>query len=149
MPVIQKALDALGHAVVPLAFYPSAPRLQALQAAGLPSPPPHLCNGMLDTGASVTVIDPRVRHALGLTPYRIRPITVPSHPVAVYALWYKVDLLICDPKGGLTNGLRVPMLSVVETPLSHTNTDVLVGCDVLSLCTFVYSGQAGSFSLSY
>lgn len=149
MPVIHKTLDAQGQAIVQLAFYPSAPRLQALQAAGLPSPQPHFCTGMIDTGAAVTVIDPAVRQALGLTPYRIRPILIPSHPAAVFAPWYKVDLLIRDQMGGLVNDLSAPLLSVVETPLAHTGTDVLVGCDVLSRCTFVHNGQAGSFILSY
>jgi hypothetical protein len=41
------------------------------------------------------------------------------------------------------------MLTVFETPLSHTGSDVLVGCDVLSRCVFLHHGQSGTFLLSY
>jgi len=134
---------------VPVALYPSGPRRQALQAAGQPAPAPAVFNGLIDTGATVTIIDPRVRQALNLVPYRIRPIGVPAQPVPVYALWYKLDLVVFDPRAATNVSLYTPMLSVVETPISHSGADVLVGCDVLSRCFFGYGGTTRDFILAF
>jgi hypothetical protein len=103
---------------------------------------------MIDTGATITVIDPRVRQALGLTPFRIRTIQVPSQATSVQVYSYKVDLVILNPADP-PGSLFVPTLSVLETPLSHLGADVLVGCDVLARCTFFHDGQGGAFLLSY
>jgi hypothetical protein len=149
MPVIRDALDALGHACVQLILLPSAPRRRAMSAAGQLTPHPSSFTGMLDTGAAVTIIDPHIHQALNLVPYRARSIFVPSHSVPVRVLCYKVDLVILDRTGALAGSLVVPMLTVFETPLSHTGTDVLIGCDVLSRCAFLHHGLANTFTLSY
>lgn len=148
MPILRSQLDPQGQAFVQVVLLPSAPRRQALQAAGQPQPPATVLQGLIDTGATVTVIDPHVRQALNLVPYRIRPIRVPSRPVSVNTLWYKLDLLVMGAQ--TTNAyLHMPMLSVVETPISHSGADVLVGCDVLSRCFFGYGGATGDFLLAF
>jgi hypothetical protein len=149
MPAIHDALDGQGHARVRLMLHPSGPRLRALAQAGQPAPAPVFSGGLIDTGATTTIIDPSIRQALNLTPFRIRTVVVPSHAVSVRVFSYKIDLIILHPSGAAANRLVVPLLTVLETPLSHTSTDVLVGCDVLSRCTFLHNGQGNSFELSY
>jgi hypothetical protein len=78
---------------------------------------------MIDTGAAVTVIDPQLRQRLGLPPFRVRPLLVPSHSTAVQAWCYKLDLLILHSSGTAANSLVVPMLTVFEMPISHTGVE--------------------------
>jgi hypothetical protein len=148
MPIIHSRLDGQGQAFVEVVLLPSGPRVQALQTAGQPLPSTTVRQGLIDTGATVTIIDPSVRKALGLVPYRIRPLSVPGTAVLVNAFWYKLDLLIVGPQPPSAH-LHVPTLSVVETPISHSGADILVGCDVLSHCFFGYSGTAGDFILAF
>jgi hypothetical protein len=149
MPTIHDALDPQGHACVSLLLHPSGPRGRALQLAGQKPPSPALVSGMLDSGAAITVIDPHIRQALNLAPFRVRILMVPSHPVAIVVFSYKIDLIIVHPSGKHSDCLVVPLLTVLETPLSHTGTDVLVGCDVLKRCIYLHHGQAGTFTLIY
>jgi hypothetical protein len=104
---------------------------------------------MLDTGATTTIIDTRIRQSLNLTPFRILTTQVPSQPASVHVLAYKADLLILHPSGNIRDHLTVPLLTVMEMSLSHLGADILIGCDVLSLCTFMHDGQSGRFLLSY
>jgi hypothetical protein len=149
MPVIQDQLDAQGHSHVKLFLYPSLPRIRALQTVGQPQVQPLLADGIIDPGASVTIIDPRIRQALNLTPFRIRPIMIPSQAASVLTLCYKLDLIVLHPSGTIASSLIIQMLAVYETPLSHTGTDVLIGCDVLSRCAFIHNGPRNMFLLSY
>ena len=106
--------------------------------------------GLIDTGAGITCIDPRVRRTLNLTPFnRIPALTPSSGPNPPPSYLYKVDLTIVHPGGHPPLNLVRNLLTVVEVNMSHLGTDVLVGCDVLAGCLFVYDGQAGHFSLAY
>jgi hypothetical protein len=147
MPVLNKLLDQHGHAYVDLILNQPLIRRQALQTAGGVVPPPVNAIGMVDTGATVSVIDPQLRQVLGLVPHRIRRARLPNSPVPTRVRSYKLELGIYDPAGAFH--LLCPMLSVVEMPLAHTGPQVLVGCDVLERCLFVYDGPARSFTLSY
>jgi len=102
---------------------------------------------MLDTGATLTVIDPQVRQTLGLTPFRMRRISAPGLPAPAQFPSYKLELMLVDPAGQVW--LLGPMLTVLEAPILHMGVSVLVGCDVLSRCIYNYNGPAGTFSLAY
>lgn len=101
---------------------------------------------MIDTGATVTIIDPQLRQSLNLAPFRLRRAAIPSvpNPVRVYA--YKVDLFIAYPSGSF---FSYPMLSVVEMPLIHTGVEVLIGQDILAQFHFSHNGPGHIFSLAY
>jgi hypothetical protein len=148
MPILQGPLDAQGHANVQLAFYLSPARVRVMQQAGQRLPQPVAATGTLDSGATFTVIDPAIRQALGIPPFRVQRFSVPSDPTPIRAFCYKIELIVLHPSG-LQSSLVLPNLTVIETPLTHTGTDVLVGCDVLRQCSFTHHGLAGSFSLSY
>jgi hypothetical protein len=74
---------------------------------------------------------------------------VPAHAAPVLVLCFKVDLVVLHPSGSMAQSLRIPLLTVFETPLAHTGIDVLVGCDVLSRCSFLHDGLNRTFTLSY
>ena len=67
MPSITVPLSARGP-IIDLAVAISAPRRAAMAEAGLAIPTPVAVKGLVDTGASCTVIDPAVVQELGLTP---------------------------------------------------------------------------------
>ena len=77
MPSVSATVQPIGP-IVRLAGLVSDPRRAALVAASRPVPNPILINGLLDTGASSTCIDPAVMQALGLTPTGFVPIVTPS-----------------------------------------------------------------------
>jgi hypothetical protein len=56
----------------------SAPRQTALTQAGQPVPPAQTARALIDTGASVTAIDPTILTALALTPTGQTTIHTPS-----------------------------------------------------------------------
>jgi hypothetical protein len=145
MPLISRALNQ-GLAVVDLVITVSGPRAVALQKAKLSTPPPFVTTGILDSGASITCIDPRVRQALGLVPFRVRSILVPSLSTPVRCNYYKIGLMIRHTAG---DTLLHSWLSVAETEIAQCGNEILVGCDVLQLCDFRYEGRVGTFSLSF
>ena len=102
---------------------------------------------MLDSGATVSCIDPQVRQALGLPYHRLVRVAQPNNPAPVRVPSFKVDLGILIPPR--TIALRHPMLSVLEMPTMMMNVDALIGCDVLSTCVLNYNGPGGSFTLAF
>ena len=56
----------------------SQPREQALRQANITIPQPTLVRGLVDTGASITAVDPAVIQALGLQPTGFMPVHTPS-----------------------------------------------------------------------
>jgi hypothetical protein len=148
MPQISNALDAQGYAFIYVFVNAPGPRLRALQRVGQPIPQPFSGRALIDTGAGGTIIDPSVRQALNLLPFTFQSISVPSSPVPVRAALYKVDLSILHPVCRQFSPAW-SMVSVVETPITHLGSDVLLGCDLLSQCQLLYNGPSGDFSLAY
>lgn len=146
MPILNKPLDANGHALIELVLSPSQARRTKLQTTSQSLTLALPVVGMIDTGASVTVIDPQIRQALSLVPFRVRYTIVPNAPDPVRVPSYKLDLGVMGPDGYF---LLCPMLSVVEMPLINTGISVLVGCDVLFKCHFTHNGLSASFTLAY
>jgi hypothetical protein len=147
MPILNKSLDHRGHANLELLLVPSAPRRAALQKTGQPLPAPLVVSGQIDTGATLTIIDPQVRQALHLTPFRVRRLGTPGAPAPIRAFSYKLDLGVIDARGHVWTIYEG--LTVVEAAIAHTGTAVLVGCDVLSRCQFTHNGTVGTYSLAY
>jgi hypothetical protein len=146
MPVLNGQLDPDGHAVISVGLVATQPRRRALHLVGQAIQGVQVVPGLIDTGATFTVIDPQLRQALNLVPFRVRSACVPWVAAPVRALAYKVDLIVLHPIGP---PLIRPMLTVLEMPLAHTGNQVALGCDVLAQCEFTYRGAAGTFSLAY
>jgi hypothetical protein len=154
MPVIDQPLTELQPgqwvALARVEVAVPGPRARQFPLRGLVVPPPRSAHGLLDTGAAMTCIDPAVRRALNLTPFNKTPILTPSSgPNPPPCFLYKADLCVLHPSGNHQLNLVRKLLTVVEAPLAHLGSEVLVGCDLLGDCTLVYDGPRRRFSLTY
>lgn len=126
----------------------SMPRIQALQAAGQPIPPPAKGTFLIDTGASCTCVDPALLAGLGIQPTGRVAIGTPS-TAGVPHMCDQYDISIIIP-GAPNGGAHViGAIPVVETHLQSQGIDGLIGRDVLKDCTLIYNGTGGHFAIAY
>ena len=125
----------------------SKPRADALQKEGLAVPTPVNVKGLVDTGASITSIDPSVLRLLGVVSTGTIPLHTPSTKPGCphVANQYDVSLVLVHPMVTRT-WFALP---VIETELLHQGIQALVGRDVLHFCLMTYDGQAGTFTLGF
>lgn len=136
-----------GGPLVPLAVLLSTPRVNALKRAGLWTPtPPFHCTGLIDTGASSTVMDPEIVKRLGLVATGTTPIITPSTgSTPVQCNQYDICLAFTNPKVHIQS-LTMP---AIEAELAFQGFHVLIGRDVLEKCILTYNGPQGIFSLEF
>jgi hypothetical protein len=132
--------------VISLLVGASAPRVTALQEAGLDVPQAVVLRCLIDTGASGTCVDGAAIAPLGLTPTGSTLISTPStggtpHQCATY----DVGMMFVHPAGNRFFGT----VAVVATDFSAQPIDGLLGRDVLSSCLLVYDGAAKIFSIAF
>jgi predicted aspartyl protease len=97
---------------------------------------------LIDTGASITCISPRIVQTVGLQPIGMRPMISATHSVPVNA--YLVDLIVVF--GGA--GFVLQATQVMEfSPRGNPPYEILVGRDIICRGTFSMSFD-GHFSLS-
>jgi hypothetical protein len=80
--------------------------------------------GMIDTGASGTVVTPGVVQQLGISPVGVTPMRTPSTTAPVLALQFNVSL-------SFPNGVFVPSIIALQAPLGGQPIQCLIGRDVL------------------
>jgi hypothetical protein len=148
MPRLTMPLDHRGQAVVHAVVSAGGLNAARLRRAGAPVPLVRPVPALIDSGAARSVVDPAVRDALGLNPFRVRFVLVPGSTAPLVTRYYRVHLTVPHPAG--SGDLVVPRLTVAVVDIAHTGTDVLVGCDVLALCnSFTHEGKARRFTLDY
>lgn len=145
MPFLTQTIQRAGP-ILPFVVGVSQQREQALKASGLPVPPKFQIQGLVDTGASATCIDPGVVRQLGLTPTGQVSIITPSTGATPHScLTYDICLILLGPS--LSLGLGV--LPVSEAQLAHQGFQALIGRDVLRRCLLVYDGNKNTFTLAF
>ena len=125
----------------------SQPRARALQRANLPIPAPVSIRGMVDTGASITVIDSSVLLALGVDSTGTTPVHTPSTSSGSPHIANLFDVSIALVHPTMTRAFSA--VAVIEVPLAHQGIQALIGRDILSFCLMCYDGQAETFSLGF
>jgi hypothetical protein len=146
MPYVSGQIVA-GGAVVDLLVGVSRMRREALQRVGFPIPARVPIRAVIDTGSSVTGIDPTVLQQLDIRPVGERAILTPStghtpHRCNVY----DVGLSLRHPD----LELHFYTSFVIESIFGRDEgVQALIGRDVLAHCLFVYDGQCGTFSLAF
>ena len=147
MPTIALPLDG-GRPIVAVQVGVPAALARALRQAGRTVPVPLRLSAMLDTGASRTCINHRVRRRLALRPFSWLNLSTPSSGSSARAtrMLYKVNLAVLHPAG---QHLTRNAFTVAAVPLKHLGVEVLLGRDLLALCRFLYDGKGGKFKLRY
>ena len=125
----------------------SKPRADALTKAGLRVPPQVNVRGLIDTGASITGLNPAVLRTLGIVSTGTIPVHTPSTRLGAphIANQFDVSLILVHPMFTRT-WFALP---VIESELAHQGIQALIGRDILSFCLMTYDGQAASFSLGF
>ena len=132
-------LQALGP-VVDIRIWVGTAVENALKKAGSPIPQPVPAKGMIDTGATSSVIQPAIATSLGLQPVGIVNISTPSS-ANVPCHQYLVRLVF-------PNSVVVETLAI-EAPLQGQQVQCLIGRDVLAHGVLVYTGYINQFTLSF
>jgi predicted aspartyl protease len=111
-----------------------------LQQSAQPIPSPIACLAMIDTGASGTVIRQDLVQRLNLSPVGVVPINTPSS-TNVQCYEYLMRLLF--PQNVVVE------TTVIAAPLQGQHIQCLIGRDILHHGVFIYTGYAGTFTLSF
>lgn len=112
-------------------------------------PNPINIQGLIDTGASNTCVDPAVLTALGLTPTGSTMMNTPSTGAqAVPVDTYDISLVVyaAQPHSPLIHH-TIPV--VCSELLASQGFHALIGRDILKSCLLMYDGQSGIFSLAF
>lgn len=112
-----------------------------------PAPRAVIVRALIDTGASITVVDAALLEKLRLRDRgfcRVRGFDSTS-PVSEY-LNYDVSLAILDASGG-PPVIRLGNLQAVSADLRHPGYEVLLGADVLTECIVALNLGAGEMLL--
>jgi hypothetical protein len=126
----------------------SGGRRQALTDAGLPVPPPQRIVGVLDTGASISAVDPTILASLGLTATGKAEIHTPStQGVPVLADTYDVCLGIYAGRPGDTH--FISDTTQVTASILANGVQALIGTDILKSCILTYNGADDCFTLAW
>jgi len=132
-------LQSMGP-LVDMRVWIGTPVEEALKKAGSKVPEPIAVKGLIDTGATGSVIQPTLTQQLGLQPVGVVSISTPSSE-NVPCLQFVVRLIF-------PNNVIVECLAI-EAPLRGQNIQCLVGRDVLAHGVFVYTGYINQFTLSF
>ena len=132
-------LQALGP-VVDMRVWIGTPVEEVLKKSGDSLPDPVLIKGMIDTGATGTVIQPEIAKKLRLQPVGVVTISTPSSE-NVPCYQYIVRLIF--PSNVIVEAIAV------EAPLKGQHIQCLIGRDVLAHGVLVYTGYINQFSLSF
>lgn len=102
-----------------------------------------------DTGATSTVIDEAALAPLRMMPTGVTSVHTPSTAgFAVNCLVFEVDLSVLDPTPGSTPFV-VGDHPVIANDLAGTNTQGLLGCDILARCLYTHDGRAQTITLAF
>jgi predicted aspartyl protease len=132
-------LQAAGP-LVEVRVWVGSPVEAALRKAGTKIPGPVQAKGLIDTGATGSVIQPGIVRQLGLEPIGVVNISTPSSE-SVPCYQYSVRLIF-------PNNVLVEAIAI-EAPLKGQQIGCLVGRDVLAHGVFVYTGYINQFTLSF
>jgi hypothetical protein len=98
----------------------------------------------LDTGASVTVLDPGAIGALGIEPVAAAGLHVLGRDTVSHHGVYSVEVALADAD----EWHWIP-LEVLDGPVNPKGTAAALGRDFLARVAFTYDGPAGQFRLRW
>ena len=133
------SLQAMGP-LVDMRVWIGTPVEDALKKAASKIPEPVSVKGMVDTGATGSVLQPDIARQLGLQPVGVVSISTPSTE-NLPCFQYAVRLIF-------PNNVIVEAIAI-EAPLKGQQIQALVGRDVLAHGVLIYTGYINQFTLSF
>jgi hypothetical protein len=145
MPFLTVPIGAEG-ALVDVFVALSTPRVDMLKAAGMGYPPPERAKAMVDSGASISSISPRIAKCLSLVPTGITPVhSATTGGAAQNCNLYDVCLAFAQPAIKVLH-VNTP---VIEVQLFTPGVEVLLGRDMLRQCLCIYDGPRATFTVAF
>lgn len=135
-------------AILPVHVGISGPRRKVFQRQGRPEPHPVNVELLIDTGASMTLLDEQLMRSLGLTPTgSTQWHSSSTNGVAQRCGVYDVRLVL----GGIgtPDTFTVDPLQVIAPPFINHGYQGLLGRDVLSRVQLGWNGPTNSLTISY
>lgn len=126
--------------LVDMRVWIGTPVEEALKRSGSTTPEPVAAKGMIDTGATGSVIQPSLAKQLGLQPVGAVHISTPS---SANVLCYRYNVRLIFPNNVIVEAIAI------EAPLAGQQIQCLVGRDVLAHGVLVYTGYINQFTLSF
>ena len=126
--------------IIEVVIFPPQPVAQQMQKEGK-QVPSYKAIALIDTGASSTCISDEIVQKLGLVSFDVQNVHTAVGPSAQLLYDIGVGLPISQPN-----------LLAVQAPcadLSGQTFHVLLGRDILSMCSMFYNGKDNSFVLHY
>lgn len=147
MPIITFQARVDGP-IVNAAIGVSFPRRRLLLDQHLTVPNTVVGAFLVDTGATITAVDPDLIAPLQLPLIGSINVHTPSTGLASIAIdQYDASVLI---PGNTTDGtLVIEAIPIVAAHLRSQGIDGLIGRDILDRCLLVYNGATGSVSLAH
>ena len=153
MPLIDALISPTG-CLVDIAIHVNEKRYQSLKNSGQALPPRFQGTGLVDPGASNTVIDLAIVQFLGLPSIGVVPrftstTGVVPHLINLYevSVWFpQPPTLVQTQPSAHPVHLTLP---VSEADFSTAGFHVLIGRDILASGVFIYYGLAGRFTLAF
>ena len=135
--------------IVQAAVMVSMARRQALESSGLPVPDPQRIVALIDTGASISGVDPSVLTALNLSATGEADIHTPSTQGSpARSSTYDVQIGIYAGRPGDLHFIS-DTIQVTSPILANQGIKALIGRDILKSCILVYDGADGFITLAY
>ena len=126
----------------------SGARSALLRSLGQTAPSRVPVRALVDTGASVTCVDPYVMNRLGITPRGKTPCLTPSTGTA-HVLMDEYDVCRSVYRNMNEAPCRIENLAVVESVLNPQGFHVLLGRDFLSRCILHCNGMTRNYTLAF
>jgi len=135
--------------IVQAAIMVTLARREVLESSGLAVPDPQRISALIDTGASISGVDPSVLSALNLSATGEVEVHTPStagNPVP--SSTFDVQIGIYAGRPGDLHFIS-ETIQVISPILSNQGFHALIGRDILKSCIFHYNGSDELFTLAY
>jgi len=148
MPLISGAITHQGVVIDLVVGVPASVRHAAIQSQ-LHVPPDLYLRGVVDTGAAVTGLSPRVISQLGLRASDQIAISTPSTTLGSPHRADRFEVSLSLVAGGTKHLFAETLVIAADCFPPEEHIDALIGRDVLDHCSFQYWGQARQFQFAF
>lgn len=122
---------------------------RARRSAGRAIPMPIEILALVDPGAQLTAVDPKLLTPFGLPYSQVVLINAPSLGGLSGTVQLDAGVRIVHPTGDPRQDLVLHDFPIIDLNLGSLGYQALVGRDLLRYCKFVMDGPSATFSLEY